>query len=168
MASINDRKRRLSRRVIVGWREWGAMPDLGIPAIKVKIDSGARSSALHAISIRRIRAGGRDRVRFGLHPIQRRSDIEITCESDVLDQRIVTDSGGHREKRFVIEVNFALGEETWPIELTLSHREPMMFRMLLGRTAMKGRITVDPSRSYVAAPRVIKPARLYAALKAKP
>ncbi len=143
------------------------MPDLGIPAIKVKVDTGARSSALHAFSIQPFRRGGRDRVRFRLHPIQRRSDIEIACEADVLDQRAVTDSGGHREKRFVIEVNFALGGETWPIELTLSHREPMMFRMLLGRTAMDGRITVDPSRSFLASPRVIKPAKLYAAIKEK-
>ena len=83
----------------------------------------------------------------------------------MLDQRMVTDSGGHKEKRYVIETRLAIGGEVWPIELTLSSRLSMMFRMLLGRTAMAGRITVDPSRSYVAAPRVSRPSRLYAARK---
>ena len=133
---------------IVGWREWIALPGLNLPVIKAKIDTGARTSALHAFYVEPIDMEGRKRVRFGVHPVQRRKDIVVHCETDVVDQGWVADSGGHRELRYVIEVEVGLAGAVWPVEMTLTDRDTMQFRLLLGRTAMRGRLMVDPGRSY--------------------
>lgn len=135
---------------VIGWREWLALPDLGLPAIKAKIDTGARTSALHAYFVEPFDKGGVEHVRFGIHPLQKRTDIEVVCEAPVADRRWVSDSGGHRELRYVIEAPVHMGGEVWPVEITLTSRDSMLFRMLLGRTAIKGRLIVDPERSYVA------------------
>jgi hypothetical protein len=136
-------------KITIGWREWLSLPDLGVEYIKAKIDTGARTSALHAFSVRAFTKHGRKMVRFKIHPYQRRKDIVVECVAPVLDKRMVTDSGGHREQRYVIESLVKLGEQVWPIELTLTNRETMKFRMLLGRTAMKGKFIVNPGRSYL-------------------
>ena len=136
-------------RLTIGWREWVSLPELGIEHIKAKIDTGARTSALHAFSVRTFTKQGKKMVRFKIHPYQRQKDVVVECVAPVLDKRWVTDSGGHREQRYVIESSVKLGGQVWPIELTLTNRENMKFRMLLGRTAMKGRLVVNPGRSYL-------------------
>ncbi len=132
-----------------GWREWVGLPDLGIRQIKAKVDTGARTSALHAFEVRPFSADGRDRVEFLMHPIQKNTDTVVTCTADILESRVVTDSGGHKEERFVIATTLSIGKSTWPIEVTLTSRDDMLFRMLLGRTAMQNRARVDPARSYL-------------------
>ena len=136
-------------RPTLGWREWLALPQLGIPAIKAKIDTGARTSALHVFELNPFVEDGMVKVRFGIHPLQRGKDIAIYCTVPVLDRRTVCDSGGHREERYVIQTPVRMGKHAWPIEITLTNREDMAFRMLLGRTAMRKRFMVDPARSFV-------------------
>ena len=133
---------------IIGWREWVALPALGVPSVKAKIDTGARTSALHVVGLETYYEQQIRKVRFILHPVRRRPKLEIHCQAEVFDERWVSDSGGHREKRLVICTPIRLGDTEWPIELTLTNRENMLFRMLLGRTAMHGRLVVDPERSY--------------------
>lgn len=134
--------------VRVGWREWLILPDLRIPRIKAKIDTGARTSALHAYFIEPFDGPRGAMLRFGIHPLQKRNEPAIICEHPVKDYRAVSDSGGHREMRYVIETQVGLGNHRWPIEITLTNRDTMRFRMLLGRTAMAN-FEVLPDRSYL-------------------
>lgn len=149
----------------IGWREWVALPQLGIPAIKVKVDTGARTSALHAYRIEPFEQEGREYIRFWIHPLQRRKDITIACEAPVLDRRSIRDSGGHTEERYVISTPLRIGAHEWDIELTLTSREDMLFRMLLGRHAIiEGQFLVDPGASYLNGK---KPKHVYAPRKHK-
>lgn len=137
------------KRTTIGWREWVALPGLNISRIKAKIDTGARTSALHAFHLEPASVRGVDGLRIGIHPLQRRTDIEHYFFAPIVDERWVTDSGGHREKRYVIMSELVLGEYRWPIELTLTNRDSMRFRLLLGRTAMHKRILIKPDKSYL-------------------
>lgn len=143
----------------MGWREWLALPEFNIPAIKAKIDTGAKTSALHTFRIEPCSRGGLDCVRFWIHPLRNRTDVEIVCEAPVVDRRTVKDSGGHAEQRYVILTQVRAGEQQWPAEITLTDRDDMLFRMLLGRTALvAGGFTVDPGTSFLLGR---KPARAY-------
>ncbi|MBE0439228.1 MAG: ATP-dependent zinc protease [Gammaproteobacteria bacterium] len=146
-----------NEQIVVGWREWLALPDLGVPSIKAKVDTGARTSALHAFSVEPFDNNGELWVKFGMHPLQNNTDKEVWCEAKVIDQRAVTDSGGHSEQRYVIETNVSVGQKTWTIEATLTNRDSMLFRMLLGRTAMTaGNIVVNSALSYLAGQTLIE------------
>jgi len=133
----------------IGWREWVALPDLGVPHIKAKIDTGARTSALHAFDITIVLRGRRRVVRFTVHPFQRDSRTTVHAEAELVDEREIRSSTGTVTRRPVIETELEILGERHPIELTLVGRDEMGFRMLLGREAMRRRFLVDPGRSYV-------------------
>ncbi len=141
----------------VGWREWLSLPEIGVPRIKAKIDTGARTSALHIHDFEVFRQDDRDHVRFHLHPLTREPNLEHTCQAPVLDYREVKDSGGHAENRPFIRTRAKLGPVEWDIDLSLTNREGMKFRMLLGREALAGRFLVDPQAGYLHSPKVTSP-----------
>lgn len=143
------KKKKSSTRPVVGWREWIGLPSFGVDKIKVKVDTGARTSALHAHRITKFTKDNATYVRFFVHPTQRKKKPEIECTALVVDERDVKNSGGKATKRFVIRTQIKVGDATWPIELTLTNRDEMGFRMLLGRQAVRRRFLVDPGRSYV-------------------
>lgn len=134
--------------VILGWEEWVGLPDLGIPSLKAKVDTGARTSALHARLIEPCIKDGASFVRFKVQPVPRRPAIEIACEAPVLGQRAVTSSNGETELRFVIGTIIEVGAQRWPIEITLTNRAMMNFRMLIGRQALLPGMLVDPKTSF--------------------
>lgn len=134
---------------VMGWREWLGLPDFGIGRIKAKVDTGARTSCLHTFSIEAYKQGDEDWVRFRIHPEQRNVERTLECRAPIHDIRMVTDSGGHTEERYVIETTVEIGAWRDTIELTLSARDNMRFRMLLGRTAIaRGGFLVNPALSY--------------------
>ncbi|QGY41991.1 ATP-dependent zinc protease [Pseudodesulfovibrio cashew] len=134
----------------IGWREWISLPDFFVPAIKAKIDTGAATSAIHAFDVTTFTRDGQRFVRFCIHPLQGRDDISIPCEAPLLDKRKVKNSGGRSQERYVVGTTLEVAGRRWPIELTLTSRDEMKFRMLLGRSAMRGRLVVDPHLSYQA------------------
>lgn len=140
---------RQSSLPVIGWREWISLPGLGIDAIKAKVDTGARSSSLHAYDIRRFKRRGVSWVRFRVHPVQRNHRVTVEAEAKVVGQRKVKTSGGHETLRWVVETEVLVGEQTWPVEITLTRRDAMGFRMLLGRQAVRNHFLVDPGRSYL-------------------
>jgi ribosomal protein S6--L-glutamate ligase len=136
-------------KVILGSEEWCSFPELGIPTIKARVDSGAKTSALHAINIAPFIKNDTNWVKFDINPIQNNLKTVIHCEAPLVDKRIVKSSSGFREQRYVIQTNLEIGSSKWPIEMTLTNRDSMGFRMLLGREAMSGRVLVDPEQKYL-------------------
>lgn len=135
---------------IIGWREWLSLPELKVKWIKAKLDTGARTSSLHADDLAFIRKGKQSFVRFIIHPLQRTKVPSITAEAKILDHRVVKSSNGKEELRPVIMTPVSLFGQTWPIEITLSSRDNMGFRMLLGRQAIKHHFLLDAGRSFIA------------------
>lgn len=133
---------------VIGWREWICLPDLGIKSIKVKVDTGARSSSLHAVKQRIFERDGEKWVRFQINPVQHKTDQKLAAEAKVLEFRSIRSSSGEEQMRPVIKTHIQLLGLTWPIEVTLSNRGEMGFRMLLGRQAFRKKFYVDAGRSY--------------------
>ena len=135
---------------VVGWREWVRFPELGLEAVKAKVDTGARTSSLHAWNVEPFERGGVEMVRFKVHPNQRDDDFVVATEAPLVDRRRVKSSVGHEQLRPVVLTTIEIAGESWAIELTLTRRDVMGFRMLLGRQALRGHFVVDPGHSYYA------------------
>jgi ribosomal protein S6--L-glutamate ligase len=138
----------MTPHLILGWQEWVALPDLGLPALKAKIDTGAKTSALHTHAIEAYGPAHDQKVRFTIHPDPDCPELEILTSADVVDRREVVSSNGERELRFVIVTRLSLGGHAWPIEITLTNRERMTHRMLLGRQAIRANMLVDPATKF--------------------
>lgn len=141
-------KRKTSNLPVIGWREWIGLPDLGIKKIKAKVDTGARSSSLHAFNLQKFERDGVQWLRFHVYPVQRKLIDAVEVEAVVLEYRSVRSSSGKTAVRPVIITNVELFDITWPVEMTLASRDEMGFRMLLGREAFRGRFLVDAGNSY--------------------
>ncbi|MEL6374114.1 MAG: RimK/LysX family protein [Pseudomonadota bacterium] len=141
---------RLEQQGLVGWREWIMFPTFDACLVKAKVDTGARTSAIHALDPELKQIDGRDHVAFHIQPDQHDESRRVSCVAPLVERRAITDSGGHTQERFVVRVTIELGAHAWPIELSLSDRDTMGFRMLLGRTAVRHRFLVAPGRSYLA------------------
>jgi hypothetical protein len=136
----------LHRHLLIGWQEWCALPKLHLPAIKAKIDTGAKTSALHAAHIKPFHRHGILFVHFKVHPLQGNNDLELDCTAPVVDHRLIMNSGGHKELRYIIRTAIALGILRWDIEISLTNREPLAFRMLLGRDALTHDFLIEPGK----------------------
>lgn len=147
-SSLGDLTSTELHKPLIGWREWAALPDLGIRQIKAKVDTGAKTSCLHAFSIEPVTHQGAPWLRLGIHP-RRDSLKEVYCEAPILDQREVMDSGGHSESRYVIQTTLHMADVQYPIEMTLTNRDSMRYRMLLGRSGMRGHFMVNPEAGYL-------------------
>lgn len=139
----------LRKKLTIGWKEWGALPLLNIIVLKMKVDTGARTSALHAFDIKTKKKKGVESLHFKVRPLERRDDIIISCEAPLIDERIVMDSGGHQELRPVIKTPLVLGPHVFEIEITLTDRKEMSSRMLLGRSAIRGLFLVDAAKNFL-------------------
>jgi len=139
----------LQSKIILGSEEWCTLPELGIPSIKARVDSGAKTSALHAKNIAPFIKDDQNWVKFDINPIQNNVKTIIHCEAPLVDKRVVKSSSGFREQRYVIQTSLEIGDSKWVIEMTLTNRDSMGFRMLLGREAMSGRVLVDPEQQYL-------------------
>jgi len=145
---MSDTNTDMASMVTLGWEEWVSLPALSLPAIKAKVDTGARTSALHAVAIEPFGTDKNPQVRFIMHPDPADPTIEVVCSAKVKDRRSVTSSNGSTELRYIIAANIKVGKKSWPIELSLTNRETMGYRMLLGRSAIQDDMSVVPTLSF--------------------
>jgi ribosomal protein S6--L-glutamate ligase len=157
-AAIPDGVQGVLPGLVLGWQEWVALPALGLPAIKAKVDTGARTSALHAFDITPTDDGF---VTFKVHPVPRRTELVVACRAPLIDARDVTSSNGERERRIVVETVIEVAGRRWLIEVTLTNRAMMRTRMLLGRQALSGDVLIAPARA------LLQPRLSYRAYRAK-
>ena len=144
---MESTKLAIKNRLLIGRDEWCQLPDLHIPAIKAKIDTGAKTSALHAFNIRRVKKNQKKYVRFDIHPLQSDDKTLVSCIAPLIDERHIMSSSGHIEHRYVIRTTLVICEQQWEMEVTLSNRDPLRYRLLLGREALNSRVLIDPSLS---------------------
>lgn len=137
-------------QMVLGWKEWVALPDLDIPSIHAKLDTGARSSALHVVSLEQFTRNSKPWVRFDVDPYPKKPNVLISAEAPLADERVVKNSGGRGELRAVIRTTLSVAGRSWLCDITLTSRHQMRFRMLVGREALAGRVLVDPRRSDLA------------------
>ncbi len=136
-------------RATIGWREWASLPDLGVDRINAKIDTGAKTSAIHAFRLHVTETEDGAWVEFYLHPRQRRKTPEVFCRAPLIDRRVIKSSNGQEDERLVINTPFRMGDQIWPIELTLTNRDTMGYRLLIGRDALAGRFLIKSDASYL-------------------
>lgn len=141
-------KTKPSSNRIIGWREWVSLPTLNLPAIKAKVDTGAKTSSLHAYDIHVVERHGKEYVKFKVHPLHNNVSLEVECMAPLIEVRVVTDSGGHKEERYVVAVTLILGRLKKKIELTLTNRLSMKYRMLIGRSALR-HFYIDSTQSFL-------------------
>jgi len=141
------KKKTLDDKILIGRNEWCQLPDLGIPLIKAKIDTGAKTSAIHAFNIKEITNNNKAWVCFDVYPVQGNNEIIVNCRSLIIDKRLITSSNGHKEQRYVIATTLTLDNFSWNIELTLSNRDLLRYRMLIGREALDNRTLINPNIS---------------------
>lgn len=139
---------------IAGWNETASLPEFGVEAIRVKLDTGAKTSTLHAFNIETFKKSGKTWLKFEIHPLQFNDNHIISCEAPLVDLRNIKSSNGQKEKRYIISSLIKIGDYAWPIEITLTNRDEMNYRMLLGRTAMQNKLIVDPHRTHLLSKRV--------------
>ena len=134
-------------KLLIGRNEWCQLPDLQIPVIKAKIDTGAKTSAIHAFNIRPVTENQQTWVLFDIYPLQGNTNPRLTCRAPVVDVRAIMSSNGHKEHRYIVKTNLQLADKVWQVELSLSNRDPLRFRLLLGREALKNFVLIDPNLS---------------------
>ena len=145
----SPKRRRKAPLQIVGWREWVSFTEFGGPPVRAKVDTGARTSAIHARNIKITRQGGRDIATFDIYPVQRDASIVVHCRAPIVTRRRIRNSGGQVQERLIVRTTIAIGDNSFAIDLSLTRRDQMGYRMLLGRRALKNRFVVDSGRSYV-------------------
>lgn len=143
------KKQRKTPPTLIGWREWAGLPELGVSRIKAKIDTGAKTSAIHAFRVRTVKKDGAEYAEFFLHPEQKRKHPEVFCSAPLIDRRAIRSSNGQVEKRLIIRTLLRIGDREFPIDLSLTNRDAMGFRMLLGRDALRRNFVIDPGASFL-------------------
>ena len=144
---IEKYEKKIGDKLLIGRHEWCALPELNIPLIKGKVDTGAKTSAIHAFDITTKMIDGQLHAQFLVFPIQGDNEHSVACCAPVIDERDIMSSNGHKETRLIIQTKLSLGDQSWPIQVSLSNRDPLKYRLLLGREALSTRVLIDPNHT---------------------